>query len=58
VVGLNGLADSTTFTALLASSPELIPEARIPRSRFRPAVRNGVTVRQLVVQLVVWRFER
>ena len=49
-----GRADPASFVALLASSPELIPEVwdMLRASRFTPAVRAGKPVRQLVSQII------
>jgi len=60
VVDEKGRADPNTFVALLASSFKLVEEARavILNSRFRPAMRAGHPVRQLVQQAVLWRPQR
>lgn len=56
-VETDGSVDPTSVVILLASDPVLVTEARnvILRSRFKPAIRRGQPVRQLVVQSIQWR---
>ena len=56
VVGVGGLMEPGSFIAVLASDPALSDEAleTIRRSRFRPAVRGGKPVRQVVVRMFRW----
>jgi TonB family protein len=57
VVDTTGLADTTTFRVLEATHPafgQAVREA-LPHMRFRPAIRAGVKVRQLVEQSFAFR---
>ena len=57
VVGPDGRAEPGSIVFLLASSDDHMKEARavLLRSRYRPAIRRGEPVRQLVQQNLVWR---
>lgn len=57
VVDEAGKADSASFVAMLASSPELVAQAwdMLRASRFRPAILGGKPVRQLVRQVITWK---
>ncbi len=58
VVGVDGRAEEATLVVLLSSNATLESEARkvIRASRFKPAMRNGAPVRQLVSQMLTWRY--
>jgi protein TonB len=60
VVDTTGLADTLTFTVLLASHPDFADAVRqaLPRMRFRPAMLMSVKVRQLVQQSFGFRITR
>lgn len=56
VVQVDGTVEEGSVVAYLASDPALIPLAVevLRRSRFNPARRGGLPVRQLVRQTMVW----
>jgi hypothetical protein len=56
MVGVDGLAEPSSFVAMLASDPALIADAWevVRRSTFRPAQRAGQPVRQLVRRVLAW----
>jgi hypothetical protein len=57
-VGADGRVEPESIVLLLASHPKLEREARavLLASRFRPAMKQGQPVRQLVQQTLVWRY--
>jgi hypothetical protein len=58
VVDTAGRADPESIVFLLSSSPVLEQEARtvLLKSRYQPAIRRGRPVRQVVQQVLVWRY--
>jgi hypothetical protein len=57
-VGADGRVEPESIVLLLASHPKLEREARavLLASRFRPAMKQGQPIRQLVHQTLVWRY--
>jgi hypothetical protein len=55
---VDGHVERGSFVALIASDPRLVDLARaaLDKSTYHPAMAGGRPVRQLVQQVIRWRF--